>query len=440
MSSMSSSSRITAVIVGAGHRAIVYADYALKHPDELAIVGVADPSPLRRRLTAERFNLAPEQCYESAEQLAAVPKRADAVINGTMDHQHVPTCLPLIDAGYDILLEKPFAVSEGEMRNLIQAARNKKRTIVICHVLRYAPFYAAIKQKALDGVIGQIKSIQTLEHVSYHHMSVAFLRGKWGKKSYCGSSFLMAKCCHDLDLLAWMKSGIPPTSVFSYGNNFQFKPEDAPPGAGTRCLTDCPVEKECLYSARKLHLNHPYRWSFYVWDSLEHIAEPTLEDKQRSLETDNLHGRCVWKCGAEVPDHQSVIVEFADGAVATHNLVGGTPTASRKIHLVGTAGEIIGDFESSRFIIRRPNPAPEHEFDEEIVDLNIIGDKVGAFGGHGGGDSALVADFLRVLRGQGHSISTTVIEDSVCGHRIGFAADRAMAERRVIELPAFDDP
>lgn len=103
--SASSSSRITAIIVGAGHRAIAYANYSLQHPGELAIVGVADPSPLRRRLAAERFKLAPEQCYESAEQLAALPKRADAVINGTMDHQHVPTCLPLIEAGYDILLE-----------------------------------------------------------------------------------------------------------------------------------------------------------------------------------------------------------------------------------------------------------------------------------------------------------------------------------------------
>jgi predicted dehydrogenase len=411
-----------------------YAGYALKHPEELAIVGVADPSPLRRRLAAERFGLTPDQCFESADQLGNLPKKADAAINGTMDHQHVPTCLPLLEAGYDILLEKPFATSEAEMWDLVKAARRRNRTIVICHVLRYTPFYSAIRQKVLDGAIGAIKNIQTLEHVSYHHMAVGFLRGKWSQKSYCGSSFLMAKCCHDLDLLAWMKSGVRPTSVFSYGSNFQFKPEDAPAGAGTRCLTDCPIEKDCLYSARKQHLDHPHRWSFYVWDSLEHLAEPTLEDKQRSLETDNPYGRCVWKCGTEMVDHQSVAIEFADGATATHNLVGGAPTSSRRMHLVGTAGEIVGEFESSRFTIRRPDPAPGREFAEETVDLRVGGDKTGAFGGHGGGDSRLVADFLRVLRGEGRSISTTSIEDSVNGHRIGFAADRALAERRVVEL------
>ena len=107
---------ITAIIVGAGHRALIYAGYALKAPDELRIVGVADPSPERRALAAQRFGLTAEQCFESAEELAARPKLADAVINGTMDRQHVPTTLPLLERGYDALLEKPFAVSEQELR------------------------------------------------------------------------------------------------------------------------------------------------------------------------------------------------------------------------------------------------------------------------------------------------------------------------------------
>ena len=88
------STPLKAIIVGAGHRAITYASYAESHPDELKIVGVADPTPLRREQTAARFALADDQCYESAEELAALPKQADFIINGTMDHQHVPTsCL-----------------------------------------------------------------------------------------------------------------------------------------------------------------------------------------------------------------------------------------------------------------------------------------------------------------------------------------------------------
>ena len=72
-------------------------------------MGVADPSPLRREQTAKRFNLEPSCCFESADELAKQPKLADFVINGTMDHQHVATALPLLEKGYHMLLEKPFA-------------------------------------------------------------------------------------------------------------------------------------------------------------------------------------------------------------------------------------------------------------------------------------------------------------------------------------------
>ncbi|MFL7810340.1 MAG: Gfo/Idh/MocA family protein [Anaerolineae bacterium] len=425
---------VRAVIVGAGHRAMVYASYARSHPDELEIVGVADPRELRRRHVAEMFGLSPEQCFESAEELASRPQFADAAINGTMDHQHVPTSLPLLAAGYDLLLEKPFATDEAEMWRLVHAARRHDRKVVICHVLRFTPFYSAIRRQVLEGTIGEIINVQTIEHVSYHHMAVGFIRGKWNKKSYSHSSMLMAKCCHDLDLISWMKSGITPRSVASFGSNYQFQPDKAPPGAGTRCLVDCPIEAECLYSARKHHIDHPHRWSFYVWESLEHVAEPTIEDKIRSLETDNPYGRCVWKCDMDVVDHQSVVVEFADGSTATHNMVGGSSRPSRAIHLLGTDGEIQGVFEDQRYVIRHIDTRPGHEYSEEMVDLTVGGDMHGAFGGHGGGDMRLVADWLQVMRGQAPSISTTDLEDSIAGHLIGFCADRAMDEHRVVDV------
>jgi predicted dehydrogenase len=426
---------LNAVIVGAGHRSLAYASYAKTHPDQLQIVGVADPRDLRRQYAAQLYDLPPERCFRTAEEVASKPKFADVAINGTMDHQHVPTSLPLLAAGYDILLEKPFATFEAEMWQLIQAARRHARMVMICHVLRYTPFYAAIRRQVLEGAIGDILNVQTVEHVSYHHMAVAFVRGKWANRSYSHSTMLMAKCCHDLDLISWIKSGIAPRSVASFGSNFQFLPEQAPKGAGTRCLVDCPIEPECLYSARKHYIDHPERWSFYVWESLEGIDHPGIEDKIHSLETDNPYGRCVWHCDMDVVDHQTVAIEFEDGSIATHNMVGSTSRPSRAIHLIGTRGEIQGVFEDQHFVIRHPDPRPGHEYSERTVDLRVSGDMHGAFGGHGGGDQRLVADFVRVMRGEPASISTTDIRDSMSGHLIGFCADRAMEERRVVDIP-----
>ena len=62
------------------------------------------------------------------------------------------------------------------------------------------------------------------------------------------------------------------------GSDFQFDPAKKPAGAGKRCLVDCGIEENCLYSAKKHYIDHPDRWSFYVWDCLEHLEKPTIED------------------------------------------------------------------------------------------------------------------------------------------------------------------
>ncbi len=425
---------ISAIIVGAGHRALIYASLALEKPELLKITGVADPSPASRDMAAKMFAIPPERCWESAEELAKLPRQADAVINGTMDHQHVPTSLPLIEKGYHMLLEKPFAVSEDEMDRFAEAVKKAGVTVNICHVLRYAPFYQSINREIRSGKLGTILNIQASEHVSYHHTAVSYVRGKWGNEAACHSSMLMAKCCHDLDLLVWLQSGIAPTEVSSCGTRQYFREENAPEGSGTRCLVDCSCESECLYSARKHYLDHPDRWSFYVWDELKHKENPTLAEKEALLKGSSPYGRCVFRCDNDVVDHQSVAVNFANGSTATLNMVGGCAKPERKIHIIGTKGELEGVLEEGRYALRLIDPRPGCEYSEEIVDLNLAGDFSGVNGGHGGGDEALAEDFVRTLTGEEPSPSSTALADSVYGHRLGFKAEQARLEKRVISL------
>lgn len=428
--------QITAIIVGAGHRALLYSRYALQNPEVFKIVGVADPDPIRRKKAAEMHGFSEDMCFESAEELAKHPKLADAIINGTMDTQHIPTSIPLLRRGYDMLLEKPFAVNEEEMWQLQQVVKETGSKVMICHVLRYAPFYAAIKERLLSGEIGDIINIQCTEHVSYHHLAVSYVRGKWNNEEKCGAPMLLAKCCHDIDLIMWLMSGIAPTQISSFGSDFQFDPSKKPAGAGTRCLVDCQIEEACPYSARKHYLDHPDRWGFYVWDCLEHLEAPTLEDKRRSLETDNIHGRCMWACDNTVVDHQSVLVNFENGATATLNMIGGAAKSERNIHIIGTRGEIKGVFDDSIFTVRSFDTADRHGWKEETIDLKIGGDKSGASGTHGGGDLRLVEDFVRVLQGQKPSISYTTIHDSVMGHLAVFRAEQARKSHNVAKIPS----
>ena len=415
---------VTAVIVGAGHRAFVYSKLALTDPDQLKIVGVADPDPIRRQKAREMFGFSEDACFEDADALAAAPKLADAVINGTMDQQHLATTIPLLDKGYDMLLEKPFAVCKEDMEQIVACAKKNHSKVMICHVLRYTPFYYGIKQRVVQGEIGDIINIQTLENVSYHHLSTSYVRGKWANSDLCGTSMLLAKCCHDLDIMMWMMSETKPAAVSSFGGKYQFRPENAPKEAGNYCMIDCPLVDTCLFSTKRLYIDHPDRWAFYVWDALEDKANPTIEDKIALMKNKNSpYARCIYKCDNNVVDHQSVLVQFQNGATGTHNMTGGASAPLRRIHIIGTKGEIYGNFEESKFFVSKINPDPGKECDIEEVDLNVTGDMVGAYGGHGGGDERLAADFVHFIRGDKTSLACTSIFDSTAGHLTVYLAD-----------------
>lgn len=419
---------ITAIIVGAGHRSFVYSELAKTNPEMLKIVGVADPNPIRRKKAMDYFGFKEDMCFENAEELAKKGKLADTVINGTMDEQHLETAVPLLNAGYDMLLEKPFAPNEEEMRQIVNCAKKNNSKVMICHVLRYTPFYYAIKERIVNGEIGDIINIQTTEHVSYHHLSTSYIRGKWANSDKCHTSMLLAKCCHDLDIIMWMMSETKPKQISSFGGKFQFKPENAPKEAGTICMKDCPLVDTCVYSTKRLYIDHPDRWAFYVWDALEGKKNISIEDKIALMKSDNPYARCIYKCDNNVVDHQSVLINFESGATGTHNMVGGSAEPRREIHIIGTKGEIFGNFEESKFTVLKIDPSPDahnEECDVEEVDLRVTGDMVGAYGGHGGGDERLAADFVKFIRGEKPSLACTSIFDSVAGHLSVYLADKS---------------
>jgi hypothetical protein len=227
-------------------------------------------------------------------------------------------------------------------------------------------------------------------------------------------------------LIAWLKGGKRPVKVSSFGSLYQFRKEKAPEGAGTRCLEDCPLEETCTYSAKRMYIQQNL-WGAYVWDRTG-LAADDIDGKLESLRTTNPYGRCVWRCDNDVVDHQSVIVEFEDGSTASHSLTGATAKPSRTIHITGTKGEISGTMEEGSFVIRRPNDVPGQTYTEETIELSVSADM------HGGGDLRLVADFVRALRGETPSLSSTSLEKSIYGHQIGFAAERSRTESRVAEI------
>lgn len=179
---------VKVVVVGFGDRGGAYTKYAIDHPDRLKVQAVVDPNPFRRQLAKERFSLSEEMLFESVVDCVKQGRIADAVINTTMDELHIETALPFLRLGYDMLLEKPVTNNKKDLLMLKSTADRYGCKLMICHVLRYTPFYLKIKEIVLSGEIGKIVEIESNEMVGVAHASASYIRGKWNNREKCGSS------------------------------------------------------------------------------------------------------------------------------------------------------------------------------------------------------------------------------------------------------------
>lgn len=168
---------ISVIIVGMGGRASIYSAVALTNPELLHVVGVVDVNPERVKQAQLMFDLPDEHCFTTVDELVRVPRLADAAINCTMDRLHVQTSLPLLRHGYDLLLEKPYALNDTEGQLIIDCARETNRKVMVCHVLRYTPFYRALRRVVALGTIGEVINIHMTNQVGYQHESISFVRG-----------------------------------------------------------------------------------------------------------------------------------------------------------------------------------------------------------------------------------------------------------------------
>ncbi len=416
-------------VVGTGSRFSAYhRKYIVKHPDRIRVVAVADPDTQRRDEVARQHQIPPERCFDSWEQVAARPGLAPAVINTTMDRVHYPSAMALLRTGYDMLLEKPIADSEAQVRDIIETSRRLDRKVMVCHGLRYSPFYYKIKELIAEGRIGRVMSIAAAEYVSYDHMAGAFVRGKW-RRMRDAMPMILAKCCHDTDLIVWLMEGIRPARVASFGSLMHFHPRQAPAGSSDRCLNDCKIESSCEYSARTLYFSRIAPAMRQQTGAAAEIDDATIATELEALRTTSPYGRCVWRCDNDVVDHQSVLIEFEDGATATLNMIGNAARATRDIHVVGTRGEIMGDLKEGLLHVRKPMPADfERRYSEETFNIPYGKDN------HGGNDERIIEDFVALMLGEPTSKARTRVEDSLLGHQIGFAAEESRLRRQIVEL------
>lgn len=412
---------IRMIILGAGDRgAETYGAYALRYPQELNIVGAAEPDVKRREKLAAEHDIPPEHLFRDWKEVFARPKFADLVVISTQDQMHVQPAIAAMQHGYNLLLEKPIAPTLAECLKLEQIAAEHDVSISVSHVLRYTPFFRTLKRYLDNGAVGELRGIQLNENIGHIHYAHSYVRGNW-RNSTVSSPMILAKSCHDMDILLYL-TGKDCISLSSYGSRGSFSAEKAPAGAPARCLEACPHAESCPYYAPKIYLNGITGWPVSVITN-----DPSPEGIAQALR-EGPYGRCVYACDNDMTEYQTVSMQFSDNITASFTLSAFTHETSRTIKLAGDRGEIGGNMDSGEIEL----------FDFETRQIHHIRiDKQAFSGGHQGGDEGLIREFLAHLRSPQHRSQQTPLHSAVQSHIMAFAAQESMEKSISVNLERF---
>ena len=337
------------------------------------------------------------------------PKFADCVLICTQDKMHFEPLKLAAKKGYDILCEKPITPDKGELLAIRQLAMEYDGIISVAHVLRYSPFFTKIKELLAEGRIGALMNIQHMECVGYWHMAHSFVRGNWRNSSE-SCPMIMAKCCHDFDILLWLV-GTSCQSVSSFGDRSLFCEERAPKGAPQYCMDGCAHRDTCPYYAPRFYLEHPKAKE----DGFRRVVT-MAEDDAGLLDAlkKGPYGRCVYHCDNDVADHQIVNMEFEGGVTVSLTMSAFTDRCERIIRLQGSHGQISGWMEDNRIEV-----VDFATGQKTVIDLNAPS------GGHSGSDAAMMKQFVRMIAQKDKERNLSSAVSAVDSHLLALAAEKS---------------
>ncbi|MBD3353175.1 MAG: hypothetical protein GF364_16965, partial [Candidatus Lokiarchaeota archaeon] len=367
---------ITAIVLGAGSRGReAYGVYAEQNPDCINMIAVAEPDDIKRKLFQKSHNISDELAFETWEELLEQGKIADVAFITMGDHMHYKPAMKAMDLGYDLLLEKPIAPTLKECQNLEKKAIEKNCLVQIGHVLRFAPFWKKVKTIIESGRIGDVIHYEHSENVSYWHFGHSFVRGLY-KNRETSNPIILAKCCHDLDLMTWYLG--KPFEVKSTGSLSFYRPESAPKDSPKRCTDGCPHAETCPWYAPRFYMTGEEmlrigtethsrlirlgtkilmnnRWLGKIirlfvpaaktlvnwdrWPVTQMTSDTSPTGKMKALK-EGPFGLCIFKCGNDVVDHQVSTFEFDNGVTGVLIMHGMAEHEGRELRIFGTKGTL----------------------------------------------------------------------------------------------------
>ena len=117
---------------------------------EAELVGVYDLDPQVTAAVAQEFGA---RAYPSASALAAA---VQAVSVAVPTAAHRATVVPLLEAGIDVLVEKPIAACLDDAEAMIAAAAGRQRILQVGHLERFNPAVSLIRPRVTQPLFFEV--------------------------------------------------------------------------------------------------------------------------------------------------------------------------------------------------------------------------------------------------------------------------------------------
>lgn len=376
-------------IIGAGKRALSYfREVPERVADRIELVAVAEPSDASYDEALATFPGSSPQRFTDGHRLIA-ESDLDALVVAPPNNLHADLGAAAIARGIPTLLEKPVAIDPDQAVRLWQAHLARPDVpVTVGFPLRHAPFYRRIHDLIATGELGQVLTIDAHELLGTGLTKV--FHTPWRNDVEQSGGFLVEKCCHDMDILLWLV-GADPAAVFSMAGRDHFRPRPEP-------------EQESRFRA-----------------SSEHSA--TLDfGENRTLGT--WQGTDAYSTPNGNPDHQSVVMRFANGVLVTFTGVMAQPRNTRTIRVYGTAGSVDGDLDAHVLTVRRATEDGQWTEQTEHLDAPTSG--------HHGGDRGIGVAFWDSVTGAVEP-NPTSLHGGLRAALLAWAAQQSAATGTVVD-------
>ena len=384
----SSAVRRRYAIVGLGSRRELYQDGIEKtHAAHAELVAVCDTNPgrvevARRRSASNGARVPPGYGAADFDRMLADTK-PDVVIVCTTDAAHHDYLVRAMEAGCDVITEKPMTVDAEKCGKILAARRRTGRRCRVTFNYRYSPPRSQVKDLLMSGEIGEVLSVDFHWLLNTHHGADYFRRWHSHKKNSGG--LMVHKATHHFDLVNWWLGAVP-VSVMATGERVFYTPAMARrlglSGSHERCST-CPEKDRCGFYfdlAANTHLK-----SLYL-DCEKHDGY--------------FRDRCVFRPDIDIEDTMNVLVNYDNGVKLTYSLNAFNAWEGYMVAFNGSKGRLEHTVVESVYVNgtgTEQGGIAEGGVTTRVIPLRGAARDVvpwTAVGDHGGGDRLMLEDIF----------------------------------------------